>query len=176
MLIRVEGDAMSLIPALRHAVDGPDPRQQVLVRYRSLNTILDLSASSERFQTVLLGCFSATALLLAIVGVFGVMSYTASQRVHEIGIRLALGAQPADILRTMTWQGVLLCLIGIAIGVAVSVALSRLLSSVFFGLDSLDALTLSATSAVLLIVGTMASLLPAWKAMRVDPCVALRQE
>lgn len=176
VLIRVQGNAMSLVPALRHAVDGPDPRQQVLVRFSSLDQILDLSASSERFQTVLLSCFAGAALLLAIVGVFGVMSYSTSQRVQEIGIRVALGAQPTDILKTVTWQGVLLCLIGIAIGVAVAVALSQLLSSLFFGLDSLDARMLSVMSTLLLAVGTLASLLPAWKALRIDPSVALRQD
>lgn len=176
MLMRVSGSPVDVVPAIRSAVNGSDPREQVLIRFTGLDEVLDMSASAERFRTVLLACFAGTALLLAVVGVFGVMSYSTSQRVQEIGIRLALGAQPTDILKTVSLHGVLLCLAGIVIGAAVAVAVSRLLSSLFFGLESLDAVTLAAAGGLLLAVGTMASLLPAWKAMRVDPCVALRQE
>lgn len=176
MMIKVQGDVNAVIPAIRDAVNGEDPRQQVLIKFAGMKEVLDMSASSERFQTVLLGCFAGVALLLAVVGVFGVMSYSTAQRVQEIGIRMALGAQPGQILRAITWQGVSLCLIGIAIGAAVSLSLSRLLSHLFFGVESIDALTLTGVSLTLLLVGAFACLIPAWRAMRVDPVVALRQE
>ena len=176
MMIKVQGDVNEIIPAIRDAVNGKDPRQQVLIKFAGMKEVLDMSASSERFQTVLLGCFAGVALLLAVVGVFGVMSYSTSQRVQEIGIRMALGAQPGQILRAITWQGVSLCLIGIAIGAVVALSLSRMLSHLFFGLESIDPLTLAGVSLTLLLVGPLACLIPAWRAMRVDPVVALRQE
>lgn len=176
MMIRVQGDATAIIPAIRNAVDGDEPGQSVLNHFSEMQQILDMSASSERFQTVLLGCFAATALLLAVVGVYGVMSYATSQRVQEIGIRMALGAQPGQVLRAITSQGVILCLIGILIGATLSVVLSRILSSVIFGLEQVDVVTLLTVSITLLVTGTMACLIPAWRAMRVDPAGALRQE
>ena len=138
--------------------------------------MLDNSASQQRFQAVLLGIFSGNALLLAVVGVYGVMSYSTSQRIQEVGIRLALGAQPQQILRTIVGEGVILSSIGIAIGVAVSVGLGHLLSTLFFGLESTDAATLATVAVILLFVSTLASLIPAWRAMRVDPLTALRHE
>ncbi len=176
ILIRVQGSTDDLVPAIRAAVDGPDPRQQVLIRFRNVQNMLDNSASQQRFQAVLLGVFSGIALLLAVVGVYGVMSYSTSQRIQEVGIRLALGAQPGQILRTIVGEGVILSSIGIAIGVAVSVGLGHLLSTLFFGLESTDAATLATVAVILLLVSTLASLIPAWRAMRVDPLTALRHE
>lgn len=176
MLIRVQGDSAALIPAMRDAVDGPSPGQQVLVRFRSLDDILDQSASSERFRTVLLGCFAGAALLLAVVGVFGTMSYTTSQRTQEFGIRMALGAQPGQILQSVASQGMALCLIGIAIGAGLTLILSKILSSLIFGLEGVDFPTLAGVSSLLLMTGMCACLLPAWRAMRVDPAGALRHD
>jgi putative ABC transport system permease protein len=175
ILIRVTGDTEDLVPAIRAAVDGPDPRQQVLIRFRNVQNMLDNSASQERFQAILLGIFSSIALLLSVVGVYGVMSYSTSQRIPEVGIRLALGAQPKPILRTIVGEGVALSAIGIVIGVAVSVGLGQLLSRLFFGIETVDAVTLG-TVAMVLFVSGLASLIPAWRAMRVDPLTGLRHE
>jgi putative ABC transport system permease protein len=176
ILIRVHGNTDDMVPAIRAAVDGPDPRQQVLIRFRNVQSMLDNSASQERFQTILLGVFSGIALLLAVVGVYGVMSYSTSQRIQEVGIRLALGAQPHQILRTIVGEGVILSSVGIFIGVGISIGLGRLLSTLFFGVETVDAVTLGAVAVVLLIVSATASLIPAWRAMRVDPLTALRHE
>jgi len=176
MLIRIQPNVESLVPAIRHAVDGPDPRQQVLIRFGEMEDILDMSASSERFQTVLMGCFAGVALVLAMIGVYGVMAYSTSQRIREFGIRIALGARPGQILGSVVGQGVLLCGTGISIGVCVALALGRLLRSLFFGIESLDFVTLGGVSATLLIVGVAACLVPAWSAMRVNPLEALRHE
>ena len=135
-----------------------------------------MSASSERFQTVLLGCFAGVALVLAMIGVYGVMAYSTSQRVREFGIRIALGAQPRQILVSIVVQGAVLCGIGIAIGIAASVVLGQLLKSLFFGVDSLDPTTLAAVSVMLLVIGVAACLIPAWNAMRINPLDALRHE
>jgi putative ABC transport system permease protein len=176
MLIRIAGDPETAIPAIRHAVDGPDPRQQVLIRFGTLEGILDMSASSERFQTVLLGCFAGVALLLAVIGVYGVMAYSTTQRIREFGIRIALGARPEQILRSVVGQCSLLCVIGIILGIGATLALGQLLRTLFFGLDLLDLATLGGVSSILLLVGVCACLIPAWNAMRVDPLHALRHE
>lgn len=176
ILIRVTGNTDELVPAIRAAVDGPDPRQQVLIRFRNVQKMLDNSASQERFQAILLGVFSGIALLLAVVGVYGVMSYSTSQRIQEVGIRLALGAQPNQILQTIVGEGVVLSAIGIGIGVGISIGLGQLLSKLFYEVETADAATLGIVACVLLFVSGLASLIPAWRAMRVDPLTALRHE
>lgn len=176
MLIRTGGDAESLIPTIRQAIDGPDSGEQVLVRFSTMEQVLNMSASAERFQTVLLGCFAGIALLLAVVGVYGVTAYSASQRIREFGIRIALGAQPRQIMGMVVIQGALLCSLGIMIGIGVSVMLSRLLGDLFFGTDMLDVTTTIAVSAVLLIVGIAACLIPGWTALRITPMEILRHE
>ena len=176
ILIRVQGAPDEMVPAVRNALDGPDPRQQVLIRFRNVQGMLDNSASQERFQTILLGVFSGIALLLAVVGVYGVMAYSTSQRIQEVGIRLALGARPGQILRKIVGEGVTLSAIGIVIGAGISIWLGQLLSTLVFGVESVDAITLAVVSLTLLVVSTLASLIPAWRAMRVDPLTALRHE
>ncbi|MCA9052242.1 MAG: ABC transporter permease [Planctomycetaceae bacterium] len=176
ILVRVQGNPDDLIPAIQHELDGPEPAQQVLIRFATMDSILAMSASTERFQTTLLSCFAAVALLLAMIGVYGVMAYSTSQRFREFGIRIALGAQPRQILWSIVTQCALMCLIGIAIGVGVTVIVGRVLSSMFFGLDLLDPLLLTGVSVILLLVGVMAGLIPGWNAMRVDPLTALRHE
>jgi predicted permease len=176
ILIRTDGSTESLIPAIRQAADGPDPGQQVLIRLSTMERILGMSASSERFQTVLLGCFAGVALLLAMVGVYGVMAYSTTQRIREFGIRIALGAHPRQILKSVVAHGAMLCGLGIVIGIAASIVLVQFLESLFFGIDSFDLTTLAVVSAVLLLVGVFACLIPAWNAMRINPLDALRHE
>jgi putative ABC transport system permease protein len=141
-----------------------------------MQRVLDMSASTERFQTVLLGSFAGAALVLAVIGVYGVMAYSTSQRIREFGIRLALGARPRQIVLSIVRQCTLLCLIGIALGTGVSVMIGRLLRSIFFGIDLLDPTLLAGVSCILLLVGVVAGLIPGWNAMRIDPLRALRHE
>jgi putative ABC transport system permease protein len=176
IIIRLAGEPESFIPAIRHAVDGADPLQQVLIRFATMEDLLIMSASWERFYTVLLGCFAAVALLLAMIGVYGVMAYSTSQRIREFGIRIALGAQPGQILRSIIGQCSLWCGVGIAIGLGGSLALGQLLQTVFFGLDLLDLSTLAGVSAILFFVAIIACLFPALSAMRIQPLQALRHE
>jgi putative ABC transport system permease protein len=125
---------------------------------------------------VLIGMFAGLALLLAAVGIYGVMSYVVGQRTQEVGIRVALGAQPADIWRLIILRGAALAAIGIAVGLAGALALTRFLSSLLFGVRPADPVTFSAVAILLVIVALVACYFPARRAMRVDPMVALRYE
>jgi putative ABC transport system permease protein len=176
ILIRVTGNPEHLIPVIRHAVDGSDPLQQVLIRFAALESLLNMSASAERFHTVLLACFAGVALLLAVIGVYGVMTYSTSQRIREFGIRIALGAQRGQILRSILGQCSLWCCVGIGIGILGSLALGRLAQTMVFGLELLDWATLAGVSAILLFVAIIACLFPALNAMRIEPLQALRHE
>jgi len=176
MVMQVQGDPMEMVAAIRSALDGADPKQQVLIRFQDLESVLDMSASHQRFQAILLGSFAGVALLLAVVGVYGVMAYSTSQRTQEIGIRLALGAQPGQILRTIVSQGVVLCGLGIAIGIAAAFVLQRVMANLVYGVTGIDAATLAGVALMLLLVGVAASLIPARRAMRIDPMLALRHE
>lgn len=176
MLIRTEGDSAPLIPAIRRAVDGPGDNEEILVRVATMQYVLRMSASAERFQTVLLSCFAAVALLMSMVGVYGVIAYSTTQRTSEFGIRIALGAEPKQIVRSVIAHGARLCGAGVAIGVIVSCALGQLLESLVFGIESLDFTTLAIVAAILWLVGIAACLIPARNAMRIHPFEALRHE
>lgn len=134
------------------------------------------SIARPGFNTLLLTIFAGVALLLASVGLYGVMSYSATQRVHEVGIRMALGATRADIMRLVVGNGMLLTLIGVGIGVGASWGLTRLLQSFLFGVGTTDAITFLAVSTLLIAVALIANYIPARKATRVNPVIALRYE
>jgi putative ABC transport system permease protein len=142
----------------------------------TLEQLMGDSILFRRFFMVLLLVFAGLALTLAAVGIYGVMSYVASQRTHEIGIRMALGAQASDVLKLIIGNGMLLALIGVTAGLAGSFALTRLLAGLLFGVSATDAVTFLIVSIVLIVVALFACYIPARRAAKVDPLVALRYE
>lgn len=174
-VIRTSSNPASLVAPVAdviHKADASLPVTQVM----SMDDLLSTSVSPRRFSAVLVAIFAVLALSLAVVGIYGVMSYVVGQRTHEIGIRMALGAQPADVRKLVVNQGAKLAAIGIAIGLIGSLALTRLLSSMLFDVKTTDPLTFMAIALLLAGVAAMACYLPARRAMRVDPMVALRYE
>jgi putative ABC transport system permease protein len=175
LAVRTTASPQSALAAIREEVRALDP-DQPLTGVATMEERLSQSLSQPRFSTLLLGLFAGVALLLAAVGIFGVMSYVVTQRTHEIGIRMALGAQRRDVLKLIVGHGMRLTLIGLAIGLAASFALTRLMSSLLFGVSATDPATFSVISVVLASVALMACYLPARRATKVDPMVALRYE
>lgn len=176
LVIRTEaGDASQLTQAARAEVKAFDPNQ-IIWRVQTLDELLSTSVAPRRFNMLLLGIFSGVALVLAAVGLYGVMSYSVSWRTREIGIRMALGAKRADVLRLVVRQGMTMTLIGLALGLVGAFAISRVLRGLLFGVSPTDPLTFVAVSIVLLVVALLACLVPARRATRVDPIIALRTE
>jgi len=176
LVIRTEArDASQLTPAARAEVKAFDPNQ-IIWRAQTLEQLLGTSVAPRRFNMLLLGIFAGVALVLAAVGLYGVMSYSVSWRTHEIGIRMALGAKRADVLRLVVRQGMTMTFIGVAIGLIAAFLLSRVMVSLLYGVSHNDPLTFAGVSIVLLVVALLACLLPARRATRVDPIVALRTE
>ena len=132
--------------------------------------------SQERFQALLLGLFAALALVLACVGLYGVISYSVAQRTHEIGVRMALGARPGDVLKLVLRQGMGLTIVGLVVGIAIGSVATRVLSDMLFGVTPRDPLTFVGVPALLLLVAFLACYIPARRATRIDPLVALRWE
>jgi putative ABC transport system permease protein len=141
-----------------------------------MEQVLATSLAQRRTTTVLLTIFGAVALSLSIVGIYGVMAYSVSQRRHEIGVRMALGAQRSDIMKLILRQGLILIVFGIAIGVGGSSLLSRLLTSLLFGVSPFDPITFVGVLLGLIMVGMLACYIPALKATKVDPTIALKSE
>jgi predicted permease len=178
LVVRTPLDAAVVMPAIKSAVyqAGSD---QPIYSIHTMQEFVSESMEGHRFPMVLLGTFAALALLLASVGIYGVISYSMTQRVREIGIRMALGAVKRDVLRMVIGQGLRLAVAGVAIGALASVVFARLLTSfshLLYGVGPNDPLTLIAVSAVLISVALLACYLPARRAARVDPMVALRNE
>ena len=173
IVIRTSGDPSTLAAAVRAEVHALD-KEIAAYDIRPMAQVRAESVGQRRFVLLLVGAFGALALVMAAVGVYGVMALIVSERTSEIGIRLALGAQPAAVLRLVVVQGVTLAAIGIAAGVAASLTLTPLLASQLFGIRAMDPATLAAVPALLLVVAAFACYLPARRAMRIDPVNALR--
>ena len=175
LIARTDGDPASLLPALRAAVASID-RELPLAAIRSMDEMIETATGARRFYVTLLAIFSGVALLLAAVGLYGVVSYSVAQRRHEIGIRVALGARPADLVRMVVGQGARAVAAGMALGLVAAVALTRLFSSLLFGVTTTDPMTYLGVPALLAAVALVACWAPARRAARVDPMVALRYE
>lgn len=173
--ILVRGDTANIPAAIREAVREADPRQPVY-SFRSMDDLVAGSLSPRRFGIEILGFFAAAALFLAALGLYGVIGYSVTQRRREIGIRIALGAEPRGVMALIVGQGLRLAAIGAGIGIAASLAAARLIQNQLFEVSALDPLTIFATAAVLLAAAALASFLPARRAMRVDPAISLRSE
>jgi putative ABC transport system permease protein len=168
-------DASQLTQAARAEIKAFDPNQ-IIWRAQTLEDLLSTSVAPRRFNMLLLGVFAGVALVLAAVGLYGVMSYSVSWRTHEIGIRMALGAERADVLRLVVRQGMTMTVIGLALGLTGAFLLSRVIAGLLYGVSATDPLTFAGVSIVLLAVALLACLLPARRATRVNPIVALRTD
>jgi putative ABC transport system permease protein len=175
VVVRTQGDPMSLTSAARDAIRALD-RGLPISNIGSMEDVMSTARSRPRFLTLLLSLFSGLSLILAALGIYGVISYAVAQRTNEIGIRMALGARGGDVIRLIGTSGVRLALAGTLVGAAGAFALTRFLSGMLFGVSSLDPLTFLAMAATLIAVTLLACYIPARRASRVDPLVALRYE
>jgi putative ABC transport system permease protein len=175
MVVRTARPPLSLAPAVEREVHQLDPDQPV-ADARSMEDVVDQAIAGARFNTALLGVFALIGFLLAAVGIYGVISCDVSERTHEIGIRVALGAQPGDVLKLVLGQGARLAGYGIAAGMVAAFALTRLMAAMLYGVKATDAYTFAAIPVVLGAVALAASYLPSRRALRLDPVTALRHE
>jgi len=172
-VVRASVEAAALTSAVRVAVDGVDP-QLALARVTTLQTMVDRASAQMAFTMVLIAVAGAVALMLGLVGIYGVMSYIVSQRTSEIGVRLALGAEPRSVAAMILKQGSAVALVGATIGVVTALAGSRLIASLLYGVTPRDPAVFVITTALLLIVSALACWLPARRAARLSPLEALR--
>ncbi|HSE98916.1 MAG TPA: ABC transporter permease, partial [Blastocatellia bacterium] len=175
LVVRTQVEPMSLAATVRSAVWEID-KDQPVSNITSMENVLSESIARQRFSMLLLGIFATLALVLASVGIYGVMSYSVAQRTREIGIRMALGAQSRDVLKLVVGQGMRLAVAGVAAGLAVAFALTRLMSSLLFGVSAVDPVTFGGVSLLLAVVAFVACYIPARRATRVDPITSLRYE
>jgi len=175
LVVRTAGDPQAFVETLRSQLSGVDP-QQALYNIRTAEQVVAQSIARPRFNMLLITIFAVVALLLAAVGIYGVISYTVTQRTHEIGIRMALGARPSSVFKMVVGHGLVLALLGVGAGLVASFGVMRLLSSLLFGVTPTDFVTLSAVSVMLIVIVALASYIPARRATKVDPLIALRYE
>jgi putative ABC transport system permease protein len=175
LVVSTDVEPLGLAATVRGAVWAID-KDQPVSNIRTMEEILSESVARQRFSMLLLGIFATLALVLAAVGIYGVMSYSVAQRTHEIGIRMALGAQKSDVLKLTVGHGLKLVLIGVVIGLVAAFILTRVMSSLLFGISATDPTTFITISLVLISVALLASYIPARRATKVDPMIALRYE
>jgi putative ABC transport system permease protein len=175
LVVRTKNDPMGLAGLIRHEVAALDPEQPV-ARVATLDELMEASTAQPRFRTFLLGSFAGVALLLSAIGIYGVMAYTVSRRTREVGVRMALGARPVDILRLVFGESMTLTLLGVGFGLVGAYAVTRVMKTLLFGVTSTDPFTFTSVTLLLCSVALLASYIPARRAMRVDPMAALRDE
>ena len=175
IVARTASDPAAMLPAIKARIWEVNPLQP-FYSVATMNQLVSSSVEARRFNATLLGSFSALALLLAAVGIYGVISFATSQRTQEIGVRMALGARPADVLSLMISAGMKPAMLGVAVGIAAGLAMARVLDAFLFGVTSRDPFTYAAVAAMLLWVALAACAIPARRAAKVDPLIALRYE
>jgi predicted permease len=175
VLVKTQGDVANMATAIREAVREADPLQAVH-SFLSMEDSVANSLAPRRFGVRLLGFFAGTALFLTALGLYGVISYSVTQRRREIGIRMALGAERKVVTKLVVGQGLRLAVLGVGIGIIGSISFARVIQNQLFGVSAFDPLTIAGMAAVLLAVSMLASLLPVWRAMRADPVMSLRAE
>ncbi|MFZ0639874.1 MAG: ABC transporter permease [Candidatus Acidiferrales bacterium] len=175
LVVRTRTDPLAVVSAVQNRIWSINSAQPV-ENVESMDQLIADSNAAPRSQTLLLGAFGALGLLLAVVGIYGVISYSVTQRTHEIGIRMALGAEPGRVMRLILAHGLKLAVIGVAIGIVASLALTRLMATLLFGISATDPLTFAGVAILLTAVSLAACYIPARRAMKVDPMVALRYE
>jgi putative ABC transport system permease protein len=174
-VLRSAGEPKALISGVREAVGAID-RNQPIADVSPMEEVVARSVAQPRFNTILFGIFAAVALFLAVVGVYGVMAYSVTQRTNEIGIRMSLGAREQEVLQMIVGQGLWLTGIGVVIGLVLAAWLTSLMAGLLFGVGALDVTTFGGVALLLALLGLLASYLPARRATRVDPIIALRHE
>jgi ABC-type antimicrobial peptide transport system permease subunit len=172
-VVRTEGDPLGVIPAVKRELRAVDPAITVS-SVRTMQDVLDDSLSRQRFNMILIAIFAASALVLAIVGLYGVIALIVGQRSREIGVRLALGARPVDVVRMVIVEGSRLGLAGVVVGVIGAFALTRVLDTMLYDVSATDTLTFMGAALIVMVVTLVAALGPARRASRVDPTVTLR--
>ena len=175
VLVRTAESPLAQVGAIRQAL-AKISNQQAMYGARTMESAIRGTLAARRFSMILLGVFAALALLMACVGIYGVISYLAAQRTHEIGLRMALGAEPRHVLQMVLGAGAKMALLGVGIGLAVALALARFLASLVFGVSTYDPLTFAGVAGLLVLVALAACYLPARRATRVEPTAALRWE
>ena len=175
VLVRTSGEPLAIAAAVREQVRALD-KDVPVTHIQTMDRVFAASVAQQRFSMLVVGLFAGLALVLASVGIYGVMAYSVAQRAHEIGVRMALGARTAQVLKLILKDGMTLALLGVGVGLAGAFALTRLIATLLFGVTPTDATTLIVVSLALLGVALVACYIPARRATKVDPLVALRYE
>jgi putative ABC transport system permease protein len=173
LVVRTAGEPTALAGSVREAIRAVDSGVPTY-NLKTMNDVISTSAAPRRIPMLLLSAFAGVAMLLAMLGIYGVTAYYVTQRTHEIGVRMALGAQIVDVLKLVLRRAMLLAVVGIGIGIAGAVAVTRYLTSLLFGVEPIDTLTFVAVAVVLAVVVFVACLVPARRAAKIDPLEALR--